>query len=185
MRHGAAEDRSLTGRDSDRALTPAGRAAVHRVAVALRAATTGPIEQILSSPLLRAQQTAEIVRAVLCPQVDIETDDDLTPDAAAYDLAVRVASQARSTLLVFHQPNIEMVARALAASPSRPSSRDGAAGGPKPQRAGRASGGHAAASAKPALHLPHGFRTASVVGFHVAARRPPPFQLALSLEPDG
>lgn len=169
MRHGAAEDFAATGRDADRALTSAGGETVRRVALALRGSHPRPIGRIIASPLVRAQQTAEIVRSVLCPGVDIAVDEDLSPDESAYGLAVRLASAACDTLLVGHQPNIEMVARAIVA----PCVPGGAAGGlaapftPVPGVAGR---------------MPSSFRTATVVGFHVEGR-PPPYRLVLSVDP--
>jgi phosphohistidine phosphatase len=63
MRHGPAEDDSVTGRDADRALTPAGRERVTAVAKALVEAGEIPFA-ILSSPLVRAVETAEIVAEV-------------------------------------------------------------------------------------------------------------------------
>lgn len=63
MRHGPAEDESPTGRDADRALTPSGRERVRSVARALLAEGEAPFA-IISSPLVRALQTAEIVAAV-------------------------------------------------------------------------------------------------------------------------
>ena len=60
MRHGPAEDDAPTGRDADRALTAAGRERVAAVAKALSEANESPFA-ILSSPLVRAMQTAEIV----------------------------------------------------------------------------------------------------------------------------
>src|SRR5215207_5369 len=63
MRHGPAEDSSPTGRDGDRALTPDGRERTRAVARALIAENEAPLT-IVSSPLVRALQTAEIVAAV-------------------------------------------------------------------------------------------------------------------------
>lgn len=64
MRHGPAEDSAATGLDSDRALTPKGRDRVRGVARALKDANELP-SSILTSPLLRALQTASIVREEL------------------------------------------------------------------------------------------------------------------------
>lgn len=60
MRHGPAEDTSPSGRDADRALSPAGRERVRLVAQALLEGGEYPYT-ILSSPLARALETAEIV----------------------------------------------------------------------------------------------------------------------------
>lgn len=63
MRHGPAEDHSPTGRDTDRALTPSGRDRVRSVAKALLDEGEAPLH-VVSSPLARAIQTAEIVAAI-------------------------------------------------------------------------------------------------------------------------
>ena len=64
MRHGPAEDESPSGRDHDRVLSPKGRGRVHAVALALIEASERP-GVIVTSPLARALQTAEIVAAAL------------------------------------------------------------------------------------------------------------------------
>ncbi|MFO0678953.1 MAG: phosphohistidine phosphatase SixA [Polyangiaceae bacterium] len=63
MRHGPAEDVASSGRDSDRALTPSGRERVRVVAKALLDGDEAPMS-IVSSPYVRALQTAEIVAGV-------------------------------------------------------------------------------------------------------------------------
>lgn len=162
MRHGAAEDVSPSGRDADRPLTQTGSAIVRRVAIALQSgrlgglATGARLGQIIASPLVRAQQTAEIMRAVLGPHLDIDTHEDLEPEGSAYDLAVQLAQITRDTLLVGHLPNIEMVARAIALP--------------------------AAVGGAPAVRLPPAFRTATVVAFQMNGQ-PPPYRLALALDP--
>lgn len=175
MRHGAAEDTAPTGRDSDRVLTSSGRATVERVALSLKGMQTRPVAHIIASPFLRAQQTAEVVRRVLCPGVAIDTDEDLTPDGSAYDLAVRLGAAPQDTFLVGHQPNIEMVARAIMGGSVR-----------MPAVAPLAPGVGSSASRRPVSppvpRLPPTFRTATVVAFEVVGR-PPPYPLVLALDP--
>ena len=140
-----------------------------KVALALRDSQPARIERLIASPLVRAQQTAEIVRGLLCPDVEIDTDEDLAPDASAYDLAVRAAASSRVVFLVGHQPNIEMVARALARPTLNPHT-------PPSVRIAAAVAGRAP------LRLPMGFRTAAVVGFRLEGR-PPPFAITVSIDP--
>lgn len=64
MRHGPAEDHAASGRDFDRALTASGRERVRDVARALVEGGEAPLV-ILTSPLVRALQTAEIVAGVV------------------------------------------------------------------------------------------------------------------------
>ena len=63
MRHGPAADLAESGSDDDRALTASGRERVRGVAKALVDAQEAPL-RILTSPLVRAVQTAEIVALV-------------------------------------------------------------------------------------------------------------------------
>src|SRR4051812_9306069 len=63
MRHGPAEDSSASGRDADRVLTVAGRERVRLVAQALMDGAEYPFT-IVSSPLARALESAEIVAEV-------------------------------------------------------------------------------------------------------------------------
>jgi phosphohistidine phosphatase len=162
MRHGAAEDTAPTRRDADRRLTTSGRATVERVALALQGSVARPPGHIVASPLVRAQETAELMRGILCPEVVVDTDEDLSPDGSAYDLAARLSTAPSDTLLVGHLPNLEMVARALMVPASRP---------------------HAHGSAAPAgPRLPSTFRTATLVAFQVDGR-PPPYPLILVLDP--
>ena len=60
LRHGIAEDRSISRRDADRALTPEGIAKTEILAGRLPDFGVKPT-MIYSSPLVRARQTAEIV----------------------------------------------------------------------------------------------------------------------------
>ena len=59
LRHGLAEDQAPAGRDGDRRLTDEGRTKLHRVMARAHTAGVNPA-LILSSPLVRAMQTAEI-----------------------------------------------------------------------------------------------------------------------------
>jgi phosphohistidine phosphatase len=125
MRHGPAEDRAPTGRDFDRALTRAGREVVSAAARALHQATLASPLRILSSPLRRARETAEIVATALSAHaahpVEVELCDDLAADA---ELPLALVGAARAAgadaLLVGHQPTVEELVRVLV-HPARPS----------------------------------------------------------------
>jgi phosphohistidine phosphatase len=64
MRHAEAEPREHYGADEQRPLTDAGRATQRRVAQALSPLLL-PLGHLLSSPILRARQTADIVAEAL------------------------------------------------------------------------------------------------------------------------
>src|SRR5256885_1338882 len=66
-------------RDEDRPLTTEGMHKFRLAARGLKEFADKP-ERIVSSPLIRARQTAEILRDVVAPDLTIETCEDLTPD---------------------------------------------------------------------------------------------------------
>jgi len=113
MRHGPAEDQSSTGRDFDRRLTPSGRQRVERVAAELSAHREMP-SRIIASPLVRAQETAAIVKAVLGIAAPIEDDEDLEPGGPALRVVRQLLdSGATSALLVSHEPTTSQLAAQL------------------------------------------------------------------------
>ena len=119
IRHGAAEDSAPSGLDADRPLTAEGHAAMTAAAIGLTASARAP-DLILTSPFVRARQTAEIVAEAF--QVhEVETVDVLASGATAADilaaLAQRCASAGGSFAVVGHEPDLgRFVSYALAAS---------------------------------------------------------------------
>jgi phosphohistidine phosphatase len=109
MRHGPAEDTAPSGVDGDRALTPSGRERVRSVAKALGAAGEEPL-RIVSSPLVRAVQTAEIV-AIVTKIGDrggsVEVRRELSPGGDATRLVYRLAGEgAKRLMVVGHEPDL-------------------------------------------------------------------------------
>src|SRR5216117_2188783 len=80
VRHGLAEERGdAWPDDAKRPLTEKGMASMRKEARAL--ARLGVVlDVVLSSPLVRTRQTAEIVAAALDPRPPIVSVDSLTPD---------------------------------------------------------------------------------------------------------
>lgn len=110
LRHGIAEQRSLTGRDADRRLTAEGAAALEQTLARARAAGARPT-LILCSPYVRAVETAEIAARTLgC--AEIVRSEALTPDAAPEALweQVRLFSYEPAILLAAHEPLLSMAA---------------------------------------------------------------------------
>ena len=112
MRHGPAEDDSPTGRDADRALTTTGRDRTRTVAKALADGGEAPV-QIISSPLVRALQTAEIVAAVA--GVDpVEVRREVAPGGDSVALIGElVKAGKRRVMLVGHEPDLSMLVHRL------------------------------------------------------------------------
>jgi phosphohistidine phosphatase len=109
MRHGPAEDVSSTGRDADRALTPSGRERVRDVAHTLVREDEAP-NVILTSPLVRALQTAEIIAAVTKLEArggTVETTRDIAPGGDATALVRHLVDQKQKrAMLVGHEPDL-------------------------------------------------------------------------------
>jgi phosphohistidine phosphatase len=109
MRHGPAEDHSSSGADGDRALTPKGRDRVYAVAKALVDAKEAP-SHIVTSPLVRAVQTAEIVALVTGlgergGTVDVRRE--IAPGGNTAHLVHKLASEGiDGVLLVGHEPDL-------------------------------------------------------------------------------
>jgi phosphohistidine phosphatase len=120
MRHGPAEDDAASGRDADRALTASGRDRVRHVAKALAEADEVPLA-ILTSPLVRAVQTAEIV-ALATPFASrggqVEVHRELSPGGHAYGLVeARLAAGARRVMVVGHEPDLSGLVAGLVGAP--------------------------------------------------------------------
>ena len=132
LRHGIAEPRSPQRADRIRALTDRGRQRTR--AVLERALALGLVaDQMLSSPLTRARQTAEIARSVgLAPSLELsatlEPGHDPLPLLAATlaslaaaqpdSDATAMATARRRLLLVGHEPDLGLLAaRLLGATP--------------------------------------------------------------------
>jgi phosphohistidine phosphatase len=104
LRHGIAVNRGTPGykKDSDRPLTTEGEEKVHQIAKAMLAMEL-KFDLILSSPYLRAKQTAEIVAGELDEETTLT--DLLTPDGNPLELIRELNDEKpQSVLLVGHEP---------------------------------------------------------------------------------
>lgn len=114
LRHGIAEERGGPTPDELRALTPAGirrtRLVIERLAALKLAA-----DRLVSSPLQRARQTAELALAAgLAPT--LELDQALAPGGDA--LALLGSTRAERLLLVGHEPDLGWLACRLIGAPA-------------------------------------------------------------------
>lgn len=111
LRHGIAEDAHGEMSDAERALTDEGRAQLHDTSRALRRLELQP-GAILSSPLVRAVQTAELVAAVL--EAPVEQAPELQPGCGLDDLQRLLGHYEHETmLLVGHEPDFSTLAARL------------------------------------------------------------------------
>ena len=105
LRHGAAESAGAGG-DEARALSPAGREAMTVLATTLAGEEWRP-GRIFASPLVRARQTAEIVRGAAPDAPAIERMDELVADGEPHQVLTALAAHGATAghlLLVTHQP---------------------------------------------------------------------------------
>jgi phosphohistidine phosphatase len=125
LRHGIAVERGTPGlnKDADRSLTPKGERRLWRITEAMVALKLS-FDLILSSPYLRARQTAEIVAEAFKARKKLELLDGLTPGGDAKTLIQylnRVQPAPESILLVGHEPYLsELIARLISCSVSSP-----------------------------------------------------------------
>lgn len=108
LRHGIAVEPGSPGyaKDADRPLTPEGQRKVRQVAEAMEELELS-FDLILSSPYVRARQTAEIVAEALKARRSIELSDSLTPGGSTkkvVDLVNNLKPSPESVLLVGHEP---------------------------------------------------------------------------------
>ena len=108
LRHGIAVERGTPGyaKDADRPLTPEGERKLRLIAEAMQALELR-FDLVLSSPYLRARQTAEVVASALDLRKRLDFSDSLVPDGSTHQLVeslnhLRPAPE--SVLLVGHEP---------------------------------------------------------------------------------
>jgi phosphohistidine phosphatase len=111
LRHGLAGERSeWQGRDEDRPLTEAGKAQTAREAAGLKKAGLVP-DLIVTSPLVRARQTAEIVARELGIPGRVAIDEGLSPGFRRKQLR-RILEQHGGhgrLMIVGHEPDFSKV----------------------------------------------------------------------------
>jgi len=121
MRHGIATRRGSDGSfdDSKRKLTAEGREKMQKIASGLERLAV-EIDWIVSSPLVRAVETAQIVADSFETKVPMDLCDALRPGEAAEKLMLFLAKQPerKRVLLVGHEPDLSsLAARLIGAGP--------------------------------------------------------------------
>jgi len=118
IRHGVAEERGdAWPDDAKRPLTDEGMSRMRKAARGL--SRLGVVfDIVLTSPLVRARQTAEIVASGLAPRPSLVNLDSLAPDAGYAALITDLEKQARKPrlALVGHEPGIGELAGRLVGS---------------------------------------------------------------------
>lgn len=115
MRHGAAAERGADyPDDSERPLTPDGKRKMQEISKGLKRLGLA-LDWIVSSPLIRATETAEIVAGSLVPGVPLDTSETLSPGGSAEALISYLSKHGnrRRVLVVGHEPDMGMLAARL------------------------------------------------------------------------
>ena len=116
LRHGIAVDHSAAGyeNDDERPLTGKGERKLWAIAEAMKALEIS-FDLILSSPLVRARQTAEIVADALKCRKRMEITDTLAPQESAKPLIEYLRDQGAvdDVVLVGHEPFLSRLIASL------------------------------------------------------------------------
>jgi phosphohistidine phosphatase len=120
IRHGIAAERGdAWPDDAKRPLTEQGMTRLRKGARGL-VALVGSFDVVITSPLVRAKQTADIVASVFDPRPPIVTIDSLAPEGSVQAVLADLEKQSRREriVLVGHEPGIGELAARLAGSRS-------------------------------------------------------------------
>jgi phosphohistidine phosphatase len=117
LRHGIAADRGSAeyAHDSERPLTPKGERRMRRIAKGIQASGVAA-DLVLSSPYLRAKQTAEIVAQVLSTSARVMFAEALTPEGDPRQLIAMLRTahhDQQAILLVGHEPYLSRLISTL------------------------------------------------------------------------
>jgi phosphohistidine phosphatase len=118
LRHGIAEDAPPGGSDADRALTRPGKEKLRRVLQCAHEAGVRP-SVIMTSPLKRAVQTAELAASILNIKRDLIKTTALSPTGSPQRVWSEVRAHATDDLLIAgHEPLLSRVVAFLLRCPA-------------------------------------------------------------------
>jgi phosphohistidine phosphatase len=123
VRHAIAVPRGTSGMDdNDRALTDEGISKMKRISAGLCRLEYVP-EIILSSPLVRARQTSEVLHQAFGSGIELRILPALAPSGARQELYREIASlekkRIQNLMIVGHQPSLGEIAGEIAFGSSR------------------------------------------------------------------
>lgn len=118
LRHGEAKEKKEGMKDKDRALTSFGAATIANVGRSLKKDVDN-LDSILTSPLLRAAQTADIMGNVFGIKDKIVRSESLIVGAAPSALLDEIKRQKgiKRLLIIGHQPHLGMCVSSLTGRP--------------------------------------------------------------------
>lgn len=122
IRHAEAVSEDVAGTDEDRWLSPRGREAARGLARLLREERI-ELDAVISSPLPRAVQTAELVADGLDYLGAIETTRALAPGAHPRRIAEQLGVLGGAVAVVGHEPSISALGALIVGLPAFPQLR--------------------------------------------------------------
>jgi phosphohistidine phosphatase len=126
IRHADAVAADVAGSDPDRWLSARGREAARGLGRLLREQEV-TLDAVVTSPLPRAVQTAELIADVVDFLGEVEVLPPLAPGAHPRRAAEALPARGRSVAVVGHEPGISMLGALLVSRPSFPPFRTGQA----------------------------------------------------------
>jgi len=118
LRHGIAEDAAPGGTDAERALTPEGKQKLRAVLERARRARVRP-DVILTSPLKRSVETAEIAAAVLGYKGELARTNALVPSSSPDKVWKELRTRKVETILLAgHEPLLSLLVAYLLGFPA-------------------------------------------------------------------
>jgi phosphohistidine phosphatase len=119
LRHGIAANAKPGQSDAERSLTEEGMEKLRRVLKRARDAGA-KLDSILSSPYLRAMETARIAKEALGYEGEIVRVEALVPNASPYDVweQIRARKSENAILLASHEPLMSSLAAFLLGCPA-------------------------------------------------------------------
>ena len=117
MRHGIAVDLGAPGitHDAERSLTPEGRSKLAHIVKAMHRMELA-FDAIISSPYVRARQTAELVACGFKKPAKVQLCEALIPDGTSVqvvDILRRLKPLPGNLLIVGHEPNLSSLVSVL------------------------------------------------------------------------
>jgi phosphohistidine phosphatase len=118
VRHAEAVERSADVREEVRYLTPEGRSFFRSTAETMKDKGINP-DLILTSPLLRAVQTADILAETIAYKGPLIATDDLAPGFEVEELRqlLEIFKEAREIVIVGHEPDLGGIVTSLLSLP--------------------------------------------------------------------
>ena len=120
LRHGIAEDHGSRP-DDERELTEEGKEKTRSIMDAVKKMKLFAPDLVISSPLIRAKQTAEIAMESFAKGAQFELDDAVKSGAEVTDtmaLVVKWSKKYQHIMLVGHEPHLSSFGSALLGSPT-------------------------------------------------------------------